>query len=383
MPGTQFQEIPALNITVVRRKCGFSLGGAEGYCANVASGLFKRGHKVTVVADESTLEAVPFERARVAGRGSLMKNLGFFMETQKVLERSAPSCVYGLSRIRNAGFLRISDPLHAAWLDLGYRSAPAFRFLRRLSLRHGLLLWQEREAIRTCGYIVTNSNLVKEQLAQYYQVKPEYVFTVYNGVDHQRFRPLSQQERQAMRENLGIQGGETALLFAGSDIRRKGLLSLLEAVGKLKYPVKLLIAGTDETSEAAALCRRLGISGQVTWLGFRMDMERLYQAADLFCLPTLYDPFANSVLEAISCGTPALTTRLNGASEVVLPLSPELVVPTPEPAELSMAMEFFLDLSSTEKTHLKERLLERSMGFTWDRHLDQLEELFKTYCFSC
>jgi len=355
------------------------MGGAEGYCANVATKLVERGHQVAIVADESTLDGIRFERARVAGRGSILKNLGFFMESRNVLERLDSHLIYGLSRIREANFLRISDPLHSAWLDLGYDPSLPFSFLRRISLRHSLLLWQERESIRSCGYLVTNSNLVKEHLASYYRVRPEYVFTVYNGVDHERFSPLSKKERQSTREMLGIGAGETAILFAGSDLKRKGLSHLLRAAGRLDQPVKIFIAGAEKDPGAASLCQKEGIAARVFWLGFRLDMERLYQAADLFCLPTLYDPFANSVLEAISCGTPALTTRLNGASEVLLPVCPELVVSRPEPEKLTNAMKYFTGLSTGEKDALRQKLYDRSMDFSWDQHIDQLEELFRRY----
>ena len=356
------------------------MGGAEGYCANIGSRLRARGHRVLIVADESTLEGIPLERARVAGRGSVLKNLTFFMESQMVLKKLGPSCVYGLSRVRDADFLRISDPLHAAWLDLGYPKGFFPSLLRHLSLRHSLLLWQERQSIRSCTYLITNSNLVKEQLAHYYKVKPEYCFTVYSGVDHERFRPCSTEKRERMRSALGIARDEPAFLFAGSDFKRKGLFCLLQAVSQLKKTVKVLVAGADKTEEADALCRKLGIERQIVWLGFRLDMERLYQAADLFCLPTFYDPFANATLEAMACGTPAATTLLNGASEAVIPACRDLIIERPEAGALQQALQYFLDLSPSEKGGLRDAFLERSMDFSWEKHMDEIEDLFSRGC---
>src|SRR5262245_16925202 len=49
----------------------------------------------------------------------------------------------------------------------------------------------------------------------------------------------------------------------------------------------------------------------------RSDVERCYAGADLFVLPTLYDPFANTCLEAMACGLPILTTAVNGAAELI------------------------------------------------------------------
>jgi UDP-glucose:(heptosyl)LPS alpha-1,3-glucosyltransferase len=48
-----------------------------------------------------------------------------------------------------------------------------------------------------------------------------------------------------------------------------------------------------------------------------VDMLRLYVAADIFILPTIYDPFSNACLEALACGSPVITTRSNGFSEII------------------------------------------------------------------
>ncbi len=368
-----------MKITIVRRRCGLNLGGAEGYCANVAFRFKERGHDVRIVADESSVNGVSFVRARVAGRGSILKNLSFFMESQLALNRLAPSCVYGLSRVRGADFLRISDPLHAAWLELGYRDNLILAILRRFSLRHSLLLWQERQAIRSCGYLITNSRLVKRQLKHYYNVRPEYVFVVYTGVDHDRFRPCSKRQIQRIRRALEIGQQDVVILFAGLDYRRKGLTCLLEAVSKLGKSVKIIVAGIDKTKELELLGSKLGILDRIRWIGFRHDMERVYAAADIFCLPTSYDPFANSVLEAMACGTPVVTTRLNGAAEAVGPVDESLLIDRPDPGKLANALRYFLDLAPGEKEGLREAMVEHSRNFSWDSHVEHLEGLFQKH----
>src|SRR5947208_317890 len=55
----------------------------------------------------------------------------------------------------------------------------------------------------------------------------------------------------------------------------------------------------------------------VQFLGEVVDMLRVYAAADIFILPTIYDPFSNACLEALACGLPVITTRSNGFSEIV------------------------------------------------------------------
>jgi UDP-glucose:(heptosyl)LPS alpha-1,3-glucosyltransferase len=61
----------------------------------------------------------------------------------------------------------------------------------------------------------------------------------------------------------------------------------------------------------------LGVRDRAHFLGGRRDTQVCYAAADLYLLPTLYDPFANTTLEALAAGLPALTTRTNGAHELI------------------------------------------------------------------
>jgi glycosyltransferase involved in cell wall biosynthesis len=65
------------------------------------------------------------------------------------------------------------------------------------------------------------------------------------------------------------------------------------------------------------LARQVAVADRVWFEGHCADVERCSAAADLFVLPTRYDPFANTCLEAMACGLPVLTTRANGAAELI------------------------------------------------------------------
>jgi UDP-glucose:(heptosyl)LPS alpha-1,3-glucosyltransferase len=67
------------------------------------------------------------------------------------------------------------------------------------------------------------------------------------------------------------------------------------------------------------LARTLGVGERVLFLGAQADVKPFYGAADLFALPTLYDPFPNAALEALACALPIVTTTTCGAAELVTP----------------------------------------------------------------
>ena len=372
-----------MKIAVIRRSCSLKLGGAERYCANVSLGLNSLGHKVTVIADYSGLENVDFERAKVIGRGSILKNLSFFYSVKKLLKEQGFDIVYGLSRVEGVDCLRISDPLHKVWLELGYGESPFHRIIRMFSPRHLSILYQEKRAINTSRFIITNSNMVKEQVSRYYDISERHIFTIYNGVDLNRFRPISEKEKREFKEEFCIDEDKALLVFAGSDYRRKGLFILFDALKKLlkeKYPFHLVVLGVS-TKEGKPFkrCLESGLEEHVSFMGYRHDSERFFSAADLLCLPTLYDPFANVCLESMACGTPVITTNSNGASELVKMVSKDLVIKEPTPQAVLTALNHFFSLKEDDKEELQNKSLLIAKKYSWKDHIKKLEELFTIF----
>ena len=108
------------------------------------------------------------------------------------------------------------------------------------------------------------------------------------------------------------------LLFAGSGWQRKGLLFAIEAMALCKNrKMRLLVAGRGNEKLYKMKHLRFWREEPVRFLGEVADILRVYAAADIFILPTIYDPFSNACLEALACGLPAITTRSNGFSEII------------------------------------------------------------------
>jgi len=125
-----------------------------------------------------------------------------------------------------------------------------------------------------------------------------------------------------MRSGIHSDGaGETApvVLFVGSDYERKGLPALLAAFARWPQDkAELWVVGYDKQQAAMQQrAERLGIAGRVRFFGAQKDVRPFYGAADLFVLPTLYDPFPNAALEALACGLPVVTTTSCGAAELI------------------------------------------------------------------
>ena len=194
--------------------------------------------------------------------------------------------------------------------------------LNHFSLRHSVTLWLEKQIFTKGNYhrIISNSNLCKDHAIKYYGVDPSLISVIRNGVDFNRFNPhVRIAYRNKLRKFYDIDESDVVILFVSMNFRRKGLIPLMKAIGILSNTdrVKLLVVGKGKTGYFRRLALKLGIDNNVIFAGPTSQLEQYYGGADFFVLPTYYDPFANVCLEALACGLPVVTTRGNGASELI------------------------------------------------------------------
>jgi len=104
----------------------------------------------------------------------------------------------------------------------------------------------------------------------------------------------------------------------GSGWERKGLLFAIEAMALCKNrKMRLLVAGRGDARQYQTMRLRFWRENPVQFLGEVTDLVPVYAAADIFILPTIYDPFSNACLEALASGLSIITTRSNGFSEII------------------------------------------------------------------
>ncbi len=351
-----------MKIAIIRRTVGFGLGGAEGYAAYCAYELVKQGHDVTIVADKSYIRGVNFIKAPLYGRGSILKNLSFFLSVKRIVDLSRFDLVYACSRVAPSHFVRISDPLHALWLKQRYGNC--LSSIIRYTPRHMLLLWLEKVSLKEAKLgIVTNSFHSKECVKRFYKSLSRSIFSIYNGIDFSRFNVGVIRYRSEIRKQLEIPKDKKVLLFVGSDWKRKGLDILVRAVNSLDANVLLVVAGGRKKPD------RKGVK----FLGQVEEVEKLYGASDMLVLPTRYDPFSNVVAEALACGIPAITSKWNGASEIIKEGKTGIVTNL-KVENLRKAISTILD-----NPPAPEECYNSVKHLTWENHVKQLIDLYLSF----
>jgi UDP-glucose:(heptosyl)LPS alpha-1,3-glucosyltransferase len=242
--------------------------------------------------------------------------------------------------------------------------------LAGLNPLHLTLLWIERRTNSPANTraIIANSHRGKEEIIRHYGFPPERIHVVHNGTDCDRFRPApTRAERR-----------ETVLLLVGSGFERKGLEFAVRALTRLPASVRLEVAGRGKLAPYRRLAARLGVADRLRFLGSSNRMEEVYANADILVHPAIYEPFSNACLEAMACGLPVVSSRINGASEIIQPGKNGAVVEDPAntPA-LAAAVQPFLEpaVRAQAGVHARQTAEALPMSLNVDKTLAVIEQL--------
>jgi UDP-glucose:(heptosyl)LPS alpha-1,3-glucosyltransferase len=312
-----------MRLAIVRQRYN-PFGGAERFISRALPALERAGAEVTLIARRAegwgarrVLRVDPFYI------GKVWRDWSFARAARAAWRRTGFDLVQSHERIPGCDVYRAGDGVHRRWLELRALAAP---LLERLGIAlnpyHRYVCAAERRLFEhpRLRAVICNSRMVKDEIRRGFRIAPEKLHVVYSGVDLAYFHPRKREElRGAARAELGCQPRDTLFLFVGAGFARKGLGAAIEALKAANERSFWLVAvGTDrESRRFAAQAAPLG--DRVRFLGGREDVRPLYAAADCFILPSRYDPFPNTALEAFAMGLPAIVSSRCGAAEIIEP----------------------------------------------------------------
>jgi UDP-glucose:(heptosyl)LPS alpha-1,3-glucosyltransferase len=371
-----------VRIALIRQRY-VSSGGAERYLAQLVTGLAGAGHDIHLFAGRwaDPPAGVTLHRVPILRGPAFLRVLSFAWAAHRMTRRGAFDLVHSFDRTIRPDIYRAGDGCHRAWLDRRRALSPTpLRSLDRVNPLHIVLLALERHLfVGGCRRVIANSRMVREEILRYYGTPASTVEVIYTGVDLGRFHPArTEAERTAQRRQQGVGPDDPVVLFVGSGFERKGLRLLIQAVGRLRgiRGLRLWVLGKGDPLRPRAAADRLGIADRVCFAGPVPDPERWMAAADLFVLPTIYDPFSNACLEALACGLPVVTTAGNGAAEVLEEGRSGAVLPDPRDVEgLADRITEFLRLDRRDERRAAARAA--AEGFPGEGHVKEVLALYE------
>jgi glycosyltransferase involved in cell wall biosynthesis len=251
--------------------------------------------------------------------------------------------------------------------DLGFLHHPEAH-TRAQRLYHRVFT---RLSARRATHIIAISEATRRDLQHFYAIDDSRISVIYHGVDS-RFRPIDSREAiGAAMSRYGIRA--PYLLFVSTVQPRKNVARLIEAFAQARESaaapeVSLVLAGKRGwlTEQIERRAHELGIERYVTFIGYVADddLPVLLNGALAYVVPSLYEGFGMTVLEAQACGTPVLASNVSSLPEVVGDAG--LLVDPYSVASIAEGIARLLS-DSRLRVSLRAKGIEHAARWTWER----------------
>lgn len=268
----------------------------------------------------------------------------------------------------------------------------------QLDTGYDLSCWIEKTALEMADVIIAVSNETKDDILKYFDVKPDKIKVVYNGIDIDEYQPTK--EVSALKK-YGVDPKVPYVLFVGRITRQKGIVHLVNAIKYINPDAQIVLcAGAPDTKDIAQEMEEKvneikQIRQNVIWIQEMLDKPsviQMYSNASVFCCPSIYEPFGIINLEAMACKTAVVASAVGGIKEVVVdgetgflvPLEQQNIAPFEpvDPDKFSRALaEPINRLLSDEqlRVSMATKGMERACNmFSWKSIAKQVKEIYET-----
>lgn len=266
----------------------------------------------------------------------------------------------------------------------------------QLGRGYDLSSWVERTAVEMADAIVAVSKETKDDVVRLFDVDPDKVHVIYNGIQIDQYQPTN--DTTALIKH-GVDPNLPYVLFVGRITRQKGIIHLVNAIRHIDRNAQVvLLAGAPDTPEIAAEMESSVAEvkkgrDNVVWVQEMLDKPsiiQMYSHAAVFCCPSIYEPFGIINLEAMACNTAVVASAVGGIKEVVVDGETGLLVPlqqqTEAPFEPVDPERFSQDLAAgvnklladeSRRTSMAEQGMQRARDlFSWSSIARQIVELY-------
>ncbi|AFY86340.1 glycosyltransferase family 4 protein [Chroococcidiopsis thermalis] len=226
--------------------------------------------------------------------------------------------------------------------------------------------------------IIAVSSATAKDTTQILNIEPARISVIPNAVEA-IFRPLSKVEVESFRARQGIDKETFCLLNVGVNHPRKNISNILQAVAFLVQkglPIQFWKVGSDFNTEQKEFIQSHNLTKWIKYFGKpdKSTLIQLYNAANVLIAPSLHEGFGITILEAMACGTPVITSNASAMPEVVGDAG--ILVNPNNPMEIADAV-ICLQKDPTYYQDLVNKSLHRVKSFTWERTAEQVAKVYE------
>jgi UDP-glucose:(heptosyl)LPS alpha-1,3-glucosyltransferase len=365
-------------------------GGAETYIGDLSRRLARDGHSIHLYACRWDSAALPaamhYHRMDVPTGPRFLRPWRFGTACERALAIANHDVTMGFDKTWGQDVLYPQGGLHAASAEHNMRKFPDLwsRGLAAIGKWFDLAAWSysrlERKQYLSPNrpIVIVNSLMVRGHFERYYGIAPESLRVVRSAIDPMRFAADDRlKRRHEERARWGVSPEDTVGLFVGMNYRLKGLAPLINACARVprEKSFRMAVVGHQNFRRYEHQARQLGIADRVIFLGHRNDPKDAYFASDFLAHPTFYDPCSLVALEALACGLPVITSRYNGAAELLTPPTNGLVIDDPhDAAVLGECLTKMCDRGYRSEAAVAAR--QTGLKWTFEHHYQALLDVF-------
>jgi len=345
--------------------------GIGNYVIGLLMGLIKVGHAEDIVLVHSQKCENPLYRIvqeEIIPFKSIGKHQMYFSAKylNGILEKSGCRLIHFPTFFKNEfGLYRASVPIVLTLHDIIPLLYPEYSTIKDY-ITWGSLV---RTEIRNVSHVITVSEYSKSDIIKYLHIAPEKITVTYPAPDP-IYRPLSKKDELMQWAVEKYNLNSDFVMYTGALDLRKNVPMLIKAFNKLKrigLPHKLLIIGrkVGKFRESIKAMEESPFADDIIHLEYieKEDLVNFYNLASVFVFPSLYEGFGLPPLEAMSCGTPTITSNVTSLPEVVGDSA--LTVDPREVDQLANAIERVLSDKNLWQ-ELSKKGIERSKSFSWE-----------------
>lgn len=383
-----------MKIALVLERFDIDRGGAERSTSEMAAGLARLGHDVTIVAgrgDKNTAADEGSFAVEILGVGdrrwsSLAERAtAYFAAHQYDIIHSMvplPLChVYQPRQGSMRTVIRRHALAYAVPLVRSFKQATAWMNSARRQRARAERVWCRQGS----GTLAAVSSYVARQFRADYGLSEDRIAVVRNGVGVERLRTETARKNGAkLRACYNRDGRTRLLLYVSQNFRLKGLTHLLGAVARTKKSsssdvhFKVLVFGSEFIGPYHKLADRLGITDRVLFMQSTSEMPAVLNAVDAAVLPTWNDACSRTIMEALAVDKPVITTRCNGAADFIEPDKHGWLIVDPMDVDglaAALMQTCSEDVYRRRQSAVQNDELWRQVAM--DRHVQELVELYE------